>query len=105
MDLPTADERREIFGIHLAKRGRDAGQFDLEALIAASESFSGAEIEQAIISALYDAFYARNELTAEHVLEALCQAVPLARTMDEHIDRLRKWAVGRARHASALRAP
>ena len=105
VDLPTADERREIFGIHLAKRGRDAGQFDLEALIAASESFSGAEIEQAIISALYDAFYARNELTAEHVLEALCQAVPLARTMDEHIDRLRKWAVGRARHASALRAP
>ncbi|TMQ01587.1 MAG: AAA family ATPase [Verrucomicrobia bacterium] len=105
VDLPRADERREIFGIHLAKRGRDAGQFDLEALIAASESFSGAEIEQAIISALYDAFYARNELTAEHVLEALCQAVPLARTMDEHIDRLRKWAVGRARHASALRAP
>jgi len=105
VDLPTADERREIFGIHLAKRGRDAGQFDLEALIAASESFSGAEIEQAIISALYDAFYARNELTAEHVLEALCQAVPLARTMDEHIDRLRKWAVGRARHASAVRAP
>src|SRR5207248_934811 len=84
VDLPTADERREIFGIHLAKRGRDAGQFDLEALIAASESFSGAEIEQAIISALYDAFYARNELTAEHVLETLCQAVPLARTMDEH---------------------
>ena len=105
VDLPRADERREIFGIHLAKRGRDAGQFDLEALIAASESFSGAEIEQAIISALYDAFYARNELTAEHVLEALCQAVPLARTMDEHIDRLRKWAVGRARHASAVRAP
>src|SRR5437763_1561446 len=105
VDLPRADERREIFGIHLAKRGRDAGQFDLEALIAASESFSGAEIEQAIISALYDAFYARNELTAEHVLEALCQAVPLARTMDEQLGRLRSWAVGRARHASAVRAP
>src|SRR5206468_11885663 len=62
VDLPAVEERREIFGIHLAKRGRDAGQFDLDALVAGSENFSGAEIEQAVISALYDAFYARQEL-------------------------------------------
>src|SRR5947208_691684 len=105
VDLPTKEERKEIFGIHLAKRGRDAGQFDLEALIAASESFSGAEIEQAVISALYDAFYERHELATQHILEALRQTVPLVRTMAEQIGRLRSWAVGRARHASAVRAP
>jgi len=104
VDLPTAEERGEIFGIHLAKRGRDTGRFDLDALVPGSENFSGAEIEQAVISALYDAFYARHELTTEHLLETLRETVPLAKTMDEQIDRLRKWAVGRARHASAVRA-
>ena len=105
VDLPTKEERKEIFGIHLAKRGRDPQPFDLDSLVACSENFGGAEIEQAVISALYDAFYARHELATEHILEALRQTVPLARTMDEQIGRLRSWAVGRARHASAVRAP
>src|SRR6266487_1415854 len=100
VDLPTAEERGEIFGIHLAKRGRDTGRFDLDALVPGSENFSGAEIEQAIISALYDAFYARHELTTPHILEALRETVPLAKTMDEQITRFRNWAVGRARQAS-----
>src|SRR5947208_3968777 len=105
VDLPTKEERKEIFGIHLAKRGRDPQPFDLDSLVACSENFGGAEIEQAVISALYDAFYARHELATQHILEALRQTVPLARTMDEQIGRLRSWAVGRARHASAVRAP
>src|SRR5438132_27571 len=105
VDLPTKEERKEIFNIHLGKRGRDPQPFDLDSLVACSENFSGAEIEQAIISALYDAFYARHELATQHILEALLQTVPLARTMDEQIGRLRSWAVGRARHASAVRAP
>jgi SpoVK/Ycf46/Vps4 family AAA+-type ATPase len=100
VDLPTEEERQEIFAIHLAKRGREPRQFDLAALAAASDAFSGAEIEQAIISALYDAFYARHELTTPHILEALRETVPLARTMDEQINRFRAWAVGRARQAS-----
>ena len=100
VDLPVEEERRDIFGIHLAKRGRDPQQFDLTALAAASENFSGAEIEQAIISALYDAFYARTEVTTPHIQEALRQTVPLAKTMDEQINRLRSWAEGRARNAS-----
>jgi ATP-dependent 26S proteasome regulatory subunit len=103
VDLPTAEERQEIFAIHLARRGRDPQQFELEALAACSDHFSGAEIEQAVISALYDVFYARNELTTAHLLEALRQSVPLARTMDEQINRLRSWAVGRARQASGER--
>ena len=103
VDLPSADERREIFRIHLVRRGRDAAKFDLATLAQASPQFSGAEIEEAINSALYDAFYARQELTTEHVAAALAQTVPLARTMDEQIGRLRSWAEGRARNASVPR--
>jgi ATP-dependent 26S proteasome regulatory subunit len=100
VDLPLEDERGDIFRIHLTKRSRDPGAFDLPALVAASGEFSGAEIEEAIISALYDAFYARQELTTQHVLAALGQTVPLARTMAEKVSAQRTWAVGRARNAS-----
>jgi len=104
VDLPNADERREVLAIHLAKRGRDPRAFDLSALVEASPEFSGAEIEQAIISALYDAFVERKDLGTEHILAALRETVPLAKTMDEPIGRLRAWADGRARNASVPRA-
>jgi len=104
VDLPSEEERGEIFRIHLAKRGRDPEKFDQPALVARSGDFSGAEIEEAINSALYDAFYSRQEITTEHVLTALAQTVPLAKTMDEKISHLRHWAEGRARHASRPRA-
>ena len=74
--------------------------FDLPALVAASQDFSGAEIEEAIISALYDAFYAKQELATTHVFTALSQTVPLAETMAEKITAQRNWANGRARNAS-----
>jgi len=104
VDLPSEEERTEIFRIHLAKRGRPPEQFDLAALVGPSKDFSGAEIEEAINSALYDAFYSQQPLTTPHILEALGQTVPLARTMDEQINRLRSWAEGRARNASVARA-
>ena len=72
-------------------------------MMGASPDFSGAEIEEAINSALYDVFYARQELGTEHVLDALGQTVPLSRTMDRQIGELRAWAEGRARHASVPR--
>jgi hypothetical protein len=100
VDLPSKEERAEIFGIHLKKRGRDPSAFDVAACAAGSQDFSGAEIEESINSALYDAFYAHQELTTDHVLTALGQTVPLAKTMDEQINRLRSWAEGRARNAS-----
>jgi SpoVK/Ycf46/Vps4 family AAA+-type ATPase len=100
VDLPTGKEREQIFGIHLARRGRNPEQFHLTALAEGAERFSGAEIEQAIISALYDAFAEGAELTTRHILESLRQTVPLATTMDEHIEQLRHWARGRARNAS-----
>ncbi len=103
VDLPSPEERAEVFRIHLAKRGRKPEEFDLEVLTEASQDFSGAEIEEAIISGLYDAFYAHQELETAHVLRALKETVPLAHTMDEQVERLRAWAEGRARHASFLR--
>ena len=103
VDLPSRDERLEIFRIHVTKRGRDVAHFDLAALADASTNFSGAEIEEAINSALYDAFYAHGDLAMTHILTALAQTVPLAKTMDEQISRLRNWAEGRARNASVPR--
>jgi len=103
VDLPSQDERRDIFRIHLNRRNRKADEFDLEALAGASKDSSGAEIEEAINSALYDAFYAKQEITTESVLRTLSQTVPLAKTMDEQINRLRSWAEGRARNASVPR--
>jgi len=103
VDLPLEEERAEIFRIHLAKRHRQPAEFDLPALVAASPEFSGAEIEEAIISALYDAFYAKQELATAHVFAALSQTVPLARTMVEKVSEQRNWAIGRARNASVAR--
>ena len=104
VDLPIEAERVQIFSIHLNKRGRDPGAFRVAELVKASKEFSGAEIEQAIISSLYDAFYAKKDLTTDHILEALGQTVPLSKTMDEQLSRLRTWADGRARHASLPRS-
>ena len=103
VDLPLDEERAEIFRIHLAKRNRDPEEFDIPALVATSQEFSGAEIEAAIISALYDAFYAKQELATTHVFTALSQTVPLARTMAEKVAEQRNWAIGRARNASVAR--
>jgi hypothetical protein len=103
VDLPSREERAEIFGIHLAKRGRPTDTFDTSALAENSPDFSGAEIEEAINSALYDAFYDRRELAMDHVMNALAQTVPLAKTMAEQISHLRRWAEGRARNASVPR--
>jgi ATP-dependent 26S proteasome regulatory subunit len=98
------EERGEIFRIHLAKRDRDPRNFDIDRLVAASVDFSGAEIEEAIISALYDVFYLKQELATNPILATLGQTVPLAKTMAEKISSQRNWAVGRARNASVPHA-
>jgi SpoVK/Ycf46/Vps4 family AAA+-type ATPase len=100
VDLPTDEERSEIFRIHLARRGRDVAGFDLPALVEVSRGFSGAEIEQSVISALFDAFHQGEHLKTKHILHELGETVPLARTMAEQCDTLRRWANGRARNAS-----
>jgi SpoVK/Ycf46/Vps4 family AAA+-type ATPase len=101
VDLPALSERIEIFGIHLHKRGRDPAQFDLEQLARDSEGFSGAEIEQVIISALYDAFEdGQRELTDEDVRRNIKQTLPLSQVRSEQIKTLRDWARTHARPAS-----
>ena len=95
VDLPRADVREEIFTLHLARRKLDAAAFDLPALAAASEGFSGAEIEQTIVSALYDA--AGNGAAPDQsvLLRALKQTRPLSVLMREQVEGLRAWAQGR----------
>jgi SpoVK/Ycf46/Vps4 family AAA+-type ATPase len=100
VDLPDESEREEIFRIHLALRKRDPEKFDLKKLASSSKDFSGAEIKEAVIAALYEAFSEDKELTTGHILETLLQTVPLSKTMDEQITGLRRWAEGRARNAS-----
>ena len=92
VDLPGAEARREIFAIHLRRRRQEVARFDLPALAAASERFSGAEIEQAIVSALYSAFDARTPLTTETILAELRATRTLADTMSERLTELRAWA-------------
>ena len=102
VDLPCHEEREEIFRIHITKRGRDVAQFDTGRLAAASGGFSGAEIEQAVISAMYDAFEQERDITTDDVLHAVQETYPLSATMRERIVELRSWARMRARQASSL---
>jgi len=95
MDLPGAEERAEIFRLHLQRRKRDPAGFDLAALAHAAEGFSGAEIEQGIVSALYSAFSTCRELGTECILHELCSTRPLSLVMKEQIDQMREWASGR----------
>ena len=99
-DLPSAEERKQICEIHIRKKNRDPSQFDLDKLVNATNDFSGAEIEQAVVAALYDAFDAGIELGTEGLLRSLGEIVPLAVTMREQIDGMREWARTRARPAS-----
>jgi ATP-dependent 26S proteasome regulatory subunit len=101
IDLPTAEERREIFGIHVARRGRAAGGYDLERLASLAVGYSGAEIEQAVVAGLYDAFAEQRELSQVHIEKAIRESVPLAATMREEIGRVREWARTRTRPASS----
>jgi SpoVK/Ycf46/Vps4 family AAA+-type ATPase len=71
VDLPGLEARHAIFTSHLAKRKRDPKQFDLDTLAEASSGYSGAEIEQAIIGALHEAYASKKDLTTEHVLTRL----------------------------------
>ncbi|KRF00568.1 ATPase [Frateuria sp. Soil773] len=92
VDLPRADVRGEIFAMHLARRGLDPAGFDLPALAAASDGFSGAEIEQAIVSALYDAAGSGLPPGQATLAHALQQTRPLSVLMHEQVAALRAWA-------------
>jgi AAA+ superfamily predicted ATPase len=97
VDLPNEAERHDIFRIHLEKRKRNPANFDLNGLARISDGFSGAEIEEAIISGLYDAFSNGMDLDTATLSAGIAETVPLSKTMSEELNRLRNWAQGRAR--------
>jgi SpoVK/Ycf46/Vps4 family AAA+-type ATPase len=92
VDLPDDAARREAFRIHLARRELDPERYDLDALVAHSKGFSGAEIEQSIVSALYAAFGVNRKLDSLRLIAALRETRPLSRLMAEKVDALRAWA-------------
>ena len=95
VDLPEAAEREAIFRIHLLLRRQDPATFDLGALTAASEGFSGAEIEQAITAGLYRALHDRQPLTTAMLCEEMRGTQPLSVSRREDVERLREMARGR----------
>lgn len=95
VDLPSEQARGEVFRIHFKRRDLNVADFELDALVAASEGFSGAEIEQAIVAALYAAWNANRGLLQSDVIEALRGTRPLSVMMSEQVARLRAWAAER----------
>ncbi len=95
VDLPDSDVRMAIFEVHLRFRGHDPAAFDLARLEAAADGFSGAEIEQGIVSALYAAHAKREPLSTAHILRELERTQPLSVVMAETVHALRSWADGR----------
>jgi SpoVK/Ycf46/Vps4 family AAA+-type ATPase len=95
IDLPMPENRREIFEIHLRKRYLNPANFDLARLAEASEGFSGAEIEQAVVSAMYLAHAQRRTVSTDDLLQEMAQTRPLSVLMAEQVALLRAWAEGR----------
>jgi SpoVK/Ycf46/Vps4 family AAA+-type ATPase len=100
IDLPSVQERKAILDIQLKRRARNPALFPLEELALLTENFSGAELEQVVVSALYDAFADGKELEPHHLVMAVKETTPLAVTMAEEVRRLREWAKSRTRPAS-----
>lgn len=101
VDLPIEDERVEIFRIHLDRRGVDSTQFDLDQLRSPTVGWTGAEIEQCVVSAITKAKLAEREITEHDLIKIAASTVPLSRTMKEQINHIRTWAFERAVRASA----
>jgi ATP-dependent 26S proteasome regulatory subunit len=100
VDLPNASERNDILVLHLKRKQRDPATFDLPALVAATDGFSGAEIEQSILAALYTAFDRKQQLTSEILLAEIKATQPLSVTRAEEVTALRDWARSRAAPAN-----
>jgi ATP-dependent 26S proteasome regulatory subunit len=92
VDLPDAAHREHIFRVHIKRRRRDPDAVDLPALASATDGFSGAEIEAAVVGALYRAYAGGRSLTTELLLEEVRATVPLSRSRPEDMQRLRAWA-------------
>ncbi len=100
IDLPTEDERIEVFRIHLQKRGVDPAALQLHRLKKITQGWTGAEIEQCVISALTQVHLKNKGITFEDLHQAAVVVIPLSKTMREQVDHIRSWAYDRAVRAS-----
>jgi SpoVK/Ycf46/Vps4 family AAA+-type ATPase len=101
VDLPSIEERIDIFKIHLTRRGVDASQFNLPQLVEFTNGWTGAEIEQCVVSAMTTARLADREIVEQDLVRTAASIVPLSLTMKEQINHIRDWAFERAVKASA----
>ena len=95
VDLPDLQERGAIFRIHLMLRKQDPSHFDMPTLLQASEGYSGAEIEQAVVAALYRALYVEKPLDTELLVQEIQGMIPLSVSRQEHLKQLRNLAQDR----------
>lgn len=100
VDLPLDDERLEIFQVHLARRGVDTTGFDMEPLKKMTRGWTGAEVEQCVVSALTAVHLEGRALKIADLYAATARVVPLSKTMKEQVEVIRKWAFDRAVRAS-----
>jgi len=105
VDMPAAQEQLQIFEIHLNRRGVDAGRFQLGQLLQFTVGWTGAEIEQCVISAVTRARLEEREVKQQDLIEIAAKLVPLSRTMQEQIGHIRNWAFERAIRASPVQRP
>ncbi len=101
VDLPNEKARQRIFEIHLRRRDRDPQKFNVQLMAEAAKDFSGSEIEQAVISALFRAFSEKKDLCDDHLLTEIGNTAPLSGLMAERVETLRAWAAGRCVPADA----
>jgi len=99
-DLPKANERKDIFSIHIAKRNRDPKDYKIEMLSKRAVDFTGAEIEYVIDEAMYMAFSDHKEFEDKHILNAMDNLVPQAKRDSDELEAIRKWADSKARSVS-----
>jgi len=100
VDLPLEEEQIEIFKIHLTRRGVNVDGFNFVQLTQFTNGWTGAEIEQCVISALTKARLAGREVAEQDLINVAVKLVPLSRTMKEQINHIRSWAFERAVRAS-----
>jgi SpoVK/Ycf46/Vps4 family AAA+-type ATPase len=100
VDLPLDDERLEVFRVHLRRRGVDPTSFNMESLKKFTKGWTGAEIEQCVVSAMTTARLQDRQVTETDLFDATANVVPLSKTMKEQVEMIRKWAFDRAVRAS-----
>ncbi len=95
VDLPSPQYRADILAIHLRRRSLEPGSFDLAQLATVTDGFSGAELEQGVVSALYAAHAMQQTVGTSHLLAEFRKTRPLSVVMSERVAALREWARNR----------